>query len=299
MKVFVVLLVVVSSVLSLAQTGTRVDPTSQIAWPYATGSGAPTAACTGISYGEPYTDILHSTQYVCGPSGWSVVSGTLNYTPLNPANNLTDVAARSTALSNLGGAPVFGLTTLNTSGPATYISNTINIPQYQAALGFTPYNATNPAGYITASALAPYTAWSVGSGPPVATCSAVVNNGAFYTSATLSLYQCSNATGSYAWNVVGGVFTCTGSSCTTSNALTAASLNVVSPRKGTFVCSSGSTIAIANTNYAAASDVIITNKVPSGVTGWVPNINSTTSGTGFTVLCIPGDTSTYSYSILN
>lgn len=47
--------------------------------------------------------------------------------------------------------------------------------------------------------------WLTGSGAPVATCSSVANKGYFYTSNTLSLYQCSNVTGSYLWNLVGGI----------------------------------------------------------------------------------------------
>jgi hypothetical protein len=66
------------------------------------------------------------------------------------------------------------LTTTGTSGAATFIGNTLNIPQYQGgvtsfntrtgaitlssgdvttALGFTPYDATNPSNYITLTAL--------------------------------------------------------------------------------------------------------------------------------------------------
>jgi hypothetical protein len=43
-----------------------------------------------------------------------------------------------------------------------------------------------------------------GSGAPSGACSSSVNNGTFYTSAALSLYQCSGATGVYQWNPVGG-----------------------------------------------------------------------------------------------
>ena len=42
-----------------------------------------------------------------------------------------------------------------------------------------------------------------GTSAPSATCSALVNNGYIATNATPQAYQCSNATGSYAWNVLG------------------------------------------------------------------------------------------------
>jgi len=48
--------------------------------------------------------------------------------------------------------------------------------------------------------------WSVapGTGAPSAPCSSVINVNAFYTNATLELYQCSNATGTYQWNLLQG-----------------------------------------------------------------------------------------------
>ena len=46
--------------------------------------------------------------------------------------------------------------------------------------------------------------WLTGVGAPVLTCSAGTNNGYFYTSSTLNLYQCSNVGGSYVWNFLGG-----------------------------------------------------------------------------------------------
>jgi hypothetical protein len=43
-----------------------------------------------------------------------------------------------------------------------------------------------------------------GTSAPSATCSALVNNGYIATNATPQAYQCSSATGSYAWNTLGG-----------------------------------------------------------------------------------------------
>ena len=44
-----------------------------------------------------------------------------------------------------------------------------------------------------------------GGSTPSATCSAFVNNGAIAINATPVAYQCSNATGSYAWNQLGSI----------------------------------------------------------------------------------------------
>lgn len=46
------------------------------------------------------------------------------------------------------------------------------------------------------------TGWLSGAGAPTATCSSSTNNGYFYTSNTLALYQCSAITGPYLWNVL-------------------------------------------------------------------------------------------------
>ena len=76
-------------------------------------------------------------------------------------------------------------------------------------------------------------------------------------------------------------------------------LNLATARKGTFICTSGGTITITNSNYIATSDVVITNKTPGGTVSWKPNINGVTPSTGFTVVCATLDTSTYTYDILN
>ena len=60
-----------------AQSGpptTAIDPTTQIWWPWATGSGAPTASCTTAKYGQPYTDVAANpnVNYTCGAHGWAV-----------------------------------------------------------------------------------------------------------------------------------------------------------------------------------------------------------------------------------
>lgn len=48
----------------------QINPNTQIRWPAATGSGAPTAACSTANYGQPYTDVANNIQYQCGASGW-------------------------------------------------------------------------------------------------------------------------------------------------------------------------------------------------------------------------------------
>ena len=56
--------------LAAAVAGAQINPTSQINWPAATGSGAPGGTCAGPEYGLPYTDTTNNNQYVCTTSGW-------------------------------------------------------------------------------------------------------------------------------------------------------------------------------------------------------------------------------------
>jgi hypothetical protein len=121
----------------------------------------------------------------------------LGYSPLNPANNLSDVSSASASLAHLGAEPI-SLT---------------------------------------------------GSGAPSLACSGSSNSGAFYTSAALGLYQCSNVTGTYAWNAVGGA---SGGSAGVSslNSLSGA-VNVVGGT-GISVTPFGNSITIGNTGSGAA-----------------------------------------------
>lgn len=73
----------------------------------------------------------------------------------------------------------------------------------------------------------------------------------------------------------------------------------VSARKGTFVCTAGGTITIANALELATSDVAISLNAQSGTISTAPAMKTVTGGTGFTVLCGAADTSTYNYDILN
>ena len=65
---------------------------------------------------------------------------------------------------------------------------------------------------------------------------------------------------------------------------------------GTFTCSGG-TATVANANYKAGSNVILTLKTVGGTVA-APFVATVTAGTGFTVTCGGSDTSVYSYLIL-
>ncbi len=76
-------------------------------------------------------------------------------------------------------------------------------------------------------------------------------------------------------------------------------LHLPAARKGTFVCTASGTITISNTNELATSDVIISLNTAGGTISTSPAMKTVTAGSGFTVLCGAGDTSTYNYDILN
>lgn len=60
---------------SLAFGQQKFNPVTQVNWPEVTGSGVPTASCTSLNFGQPYTDISTDKQYVCTPSGWVLIGG--------------------------------------------------------------------------------------------------------------------------------------------------------------------------------------------------------------------------------
>ena len=177
------------------QAQTQIDPTTQIKWPLATGSGAPAGACTIANYGQPYTDISTSpyVAYVCGVTGWGCPTGggswpgypgtgivnssgsawSTSYSAANkiPASfltlsayqpllgftpyNATNPSGYITGINSAAVTTALGFTPYSAANPAGYIAG-ITSSTVTAALGFTPYNAANPSSYITASALSPY-----------------------------------------------------------------------------------------------------------------------------------------------
>ncbi len=70
-------------------------------------------------------------------------------------------------------------------------------------------------------------------------------------------------------------------------------------RKGTFTCTAGGTITIANALELKTSDVVISLNTAGGTVATPPAMKTVTAGTGFTVLCAAADTSIYNYNILN
>jgi hypothetical protein len=69
-------------------------------------------------------------------------------------------------------------------------------------------------------------------------------------------------------------------------------------RKGTFTCTSGGTIVVANALYLATSDVVISWKSGTAAVG-NPYITASTPGTSFSATCGTGNTAVYNYNILN
>ena len=80
---------------------------------------------------------------------------------------------------------------------------------------------------------------------------------------------------------------------------TTGAVTFMAARKGTFVCTGGGTITIANALAVATSDIIITMNTAGGTITTAPAFKTPGNGTNFTVLCGATDTSTYNYNILN
>lgn len=67
---------------------------------------------------------------------------------------------------------------------------------------------------------------------------------------------------------------------------------------GTFVCTSGGSIVVANTNVAISDAIIISENTAGGTISTPPAVKTVTAGTGFTALCATSDTATYNYAII-
>jgi hypothetical protein len=77
-----------------------------------------------------------------------------------------------------------------------------------------------------------------------------------------------------------------------------ASVPLATARKGTFTCTSGGTIAVANSNFTATSTIWFGIKTVGGTPGPLAQTTPVPS-TGFSVICATGDTSVYNYQIPN
>lgn len=81
--------------------------------------------------------------------------------------------------------------------------------------------------------------------------------------------------------------------------ITGGALSFPAARKGTFVCTSGGSITVANTNAAITSNILITLNTVGGTVSTAPAVSAITAATSFVAKCATSDTSTYNYTILN
>ena len=75
-------------------------------------------------------------------------------------------------------------------------------------------------------------------------------------------------------------------------------LAVAAARRGTFTCTAGGTITVANANAISTSDITFSLNTAGG-TPAAPAMKTPGNGTNFQVLCGAADTSTYNYAIWN
>lgn len=67
---------------------------------------------------------------------------------------------------------------------------------------------------------------------------------------------------------------------------------------GTFVCTSGGSITVSNTNVAVSDAIIISLNTVGGTVSTAPALNAITAATSFVAKCATSDTSTYNYAII-
>lgn len=67
---------------------------------------------------------------------------------------------------------------------------------------------------------------------------------------------------------------------------------------GTFVCTSGGTIPVSNSNIAITDAIIISLNTVGGTISTAPSVSVITAASGFSAKCATSDTSTYNYSLV-
>lgn len=74
--------------------------------------------------------------------------------------------------------------------------------------------------------------------------------------------------------------------------------SVIRVTGGTFTCTSGGSIVVANTAATANSVVLMSATTFAGTGLAAPQVSVLTAGTGFTAKCVTNDTSVYNYWLL-
>jgi hypothetical protein len=246
-----------------------------------------------------------------GPLTSTITSVTVNSTSTTGLVIMGDTATNIAATSPVDGAPCYADTfsSISSSCATALTTTAANEYIFCAAQNETGSDAFTPGSGFTAGAnagsvnsLAQYKIQSsIGALTPSITSSSaspmVMGCAAFKTAPSTSAPTLANAPALSTANMTGPIGATTpGTGAFTS--LSANSINVLSARKGTFVCTAAGTITIANTHELATSDVVISLNTAGGTISTAPAMKTVTPGTGFTVLC-GTDTSTYNYDILN
>ena len=157
---------------------------------------------------------------------------------------------------------------------------------------------------VPAGAALPYVGFKAyaGTGTPSDACSATANNGALEANATPTTYQCSNATGSYAWNAVGGIALplSAANGGTGANYSSGAGFLYYSAGSTSLVAAGGSpgTVQVSTSRNAQTSDCGAIVVLTAAVTYTLPNPQvAAPSGTGGCVISIANQTPTTGASI--
>jgi parallel beta-helix repeat protein len=67
---------------------------------------------------------------------------------------------------------------------------------------------------------------------------------------------------------------------------------------GTFVCTSGGSVTVSNTNVAVSDAIIISLNTVGGTVSTTPAVSAITAATSFVAKCATSDTSTYNYALI-
>jgi hypothetical protein len=105
-------------------------------------------------------------------------------------------------------------------------------------------------------------------------------------------------------NAARGQFTAAGDLSVVNNVVMGTSTKTLTLKQGangtvgTFICTSGGTITITNSNVAISDGIGISLNTVGGTISTAPAVNAITAATSFTAKCATSDTSTYNYFII-
>jgi len=125
---------------------TVINPASQIRWPAITGTVDPVSplwTCTSVNYGQPYTNTVSNTLFVCSSAGWVNTAGAGTAISVNGSGPLSSPVnfANSSGNGAINVTNPSGINVLETLANPFSLINGVNCPLGSAGCAIPPFCA--------------------------------------------------------------------------------------------------------------------------------------------------------------